>query len=134
MTNWHDILRTIFSPPLGSLWIAPNGIWNNSFASNRDANDVHPSVVGNVLDNGKRCWLIPGTSKNYNKGTNVFHTKIVPDDPTCPLTYFLIKYRMTMNSESVADLDRGWNGIDTLNDDQVKELKLQIKFSLGIDV
>ena len=41
---------------------------------------------------------------------------------------------MTYNSKDILSLQRGWNGIDSLSDTQVEELKLQIKFSLGINV
>lgn len=134
MIDWHDILKKVYSPPIGSLWVAPNGIWNNSFAHNKDKDDCHPSVIGRIYEGGQRCWLIPGTSKEYKKGTDVFKVKINPDDPDCPLSHFLIKLRMTYNSKDVLNLVRGWNGIDTLNEQQTDELKMQIKFSLGINV
>ena len=125
LSKWKSILQDIYCPVIGSIWVAPNGIWNNHFAHNKDKDDFHPSVVGRV---------IPGTSKDYNKGTNVFRVKINPDDPDCPYSHFLIKLRMTYNSKDLTNLQRGWNGIDTLSDSQTEELKLQIKFSLGINV
>lgn len=82
----------------------------------------------------KKCWIIPGTSKEYNKGTNVFKVKIDPENPDCPYSHFLIKLRMTYNSKDLPNLQRGWNGVDTLSDSQIEDLKLQIKFSLGINV
>ena len=134
MIDWHDILKQVYSPPIGSLWVAPNGIWNNSFAHNKDKDDFHPSVIGRIYDEGQKCWLIPGTSKEYNKGTNVFKVKIDTNDPECPYTHFLIKLRMTYNSKDLPNLRRGWNGVDALSDSQIEDLKLQIKFSLGINV
>ena len=113
LSKWRSILQDIYCPVIGSIWVAPNGIWNNHFAHNKDKDDFHPSVVGRVFDENKKCWIIPGTSKDYNKGTNVFRVKINPD---------------------LTNLQRGWNGIDTLSDSQTEELKLQIKFSLGINV
>ena len=132
--DWKSILQEIYCPILGSLWVAPNGIWNNHFAHNKAKEDIHPSVIGRVYDEDKKCWLIPGTSKDYNKGANVFRTKIDPNDPNCPYSHFLIKLRMIYNSKDLNNLQRGWNGIDTLSDSQTEELKMQIKFSLGINV
>ena len=94
MIDWHEILKEIYSPPIGSLWVAPNGIWNNSFAHNKDKDDFHPSVIGRLFENNHRCWLIPGTSKDYKKGSDVFNVKIDPEDPDCPYSHFLIKLRM----------------------------------------
>lgn len=132
--DWKQVLRTIYSPPIGSIWTAPNAIWTNSFAHNKAGNDTHPSVVGRVFEKDRLCWVIPGTTKTYNKGSNVFRTKINPDNPDCPDTHFLIALRMTCTIEELLELKRGWNGIDDLRDSQVEELKLQIRFSLGINV
>ena len=41
---------------------------------------------------------------------------------------------MTYTSRDLINLKRGWNGIDSLDEKQTEDLKLQIKFSLGIDV
>ena len=46
--NWKSILKDIYCPTIGSLWVAPNGIWNNSFAHNKASEEFHPSVVGRV--------------------------------------------------------------------------------------
>lgn len=132
--DWRSILQEIYAPEIGSLWAAPNGIWNNRFAANKNDTDCHPSVVGRVYDQNTKCWLIPGTTKDYNKGSSVFRVKINPEDSECPYTHFLIKLRMVCNSRDILNLYRGWNGVDILNDSQIEDLKLQIKFSLGIDV
>ena len=134
LSNWKSILQDIYCPVIGSIWVAPNGIWNNHFAHNKDKDDFHPSVIGRVYDENKKCWIIPGTSKEYNKGTNVFKVKIDPENPDCPYSHFLIKLRRTYNSKDLPNLQRGWNGVDTLSDSQIEDLKLQIKFSLGINV
>lgn len=91
-------------------------------------------MIGRLFENNHRCWLIPGTSKDYKKGSDVFKVKIDPEDPDCSYSHFLIKLRMVYNSKDVLLLDRGWNGIDSLNEQQTKDLKLQIKFCLGINV
>lgn len=132
--NWKKILQELYTPAIGSIWVAPNGIWNNQFAHNKADDDVHPSVVGRVFDENKHCWLIPGTSKDYNKGSNVFRVKLNQNDPECPYSHFLIKLRMTYNSSDLTNLRRGWNGIDALSNQQTEEFKLQIKFCLGINV
>lgn len=131
--DWKSVLLQIYRPPIGSLWVAPNGIWDNCFAHNKSKEGVHPSVVGRVFSD-KRCWLIPGTSKEYNKGSSVFRTKLDPTNVNCPYSHFLIRLRMTYTSKDLINLKRGWNGIDSLDEKQTEDLKLQIKFSLGIDV
>ncbi len=133
-SDWKNILQEIYYPAIGSLWAAPNGIWNNDFAHNKDKNDVHPSVIGRVFDNNKKCWIIPGTSKEHSIGSNVYRVKINSSDPDCPYSHFLIKLRMTYNSKDILNLQRGWNGVENLNEQQTADLKLHIKFSLGIDV
>lgn len=134
MQDWKQILSNIYSPDIGSLWIAPNGIWKNSFAANKDKNDCHPTVVGKVNADNLSCRIIPGTTKEYQKGSSVFRVKINPADPNCPHSNFLIKLWMTYNVSDLLKLDRGWNGVDSLDEDQIKELKLQIKFCYRIDV
>ena len=132
--DWKSVLQDIFCPTIGSLWAAPNGIWNNSFAHNKEKEDCHPSVVGRTFNGCRSCWLIPGTSKKYRNGSDVYKVKINPDDPDCPVSHFLINLRMTYNSKDLLCLERGWNDVDSLNEQQTDDLKLQIKFCLGIDV
>ena len=56
--DWKGILKDIYYPEIGSLWVAPNGIWNNNFAHNKAKDDSHPSVIGRVFDDNKKCWII----------------------------------------------------------------------------
>lgn len=134
MQNWKQILSNIYTPEIGSLWVAPNGIWNNSFAANKDREDCHPTVVGKVNTDDISCRIIPGTTKEYQKGSSVFTVKINPTDSDCPVSNFLIKLWMTYNNSDLLKLNRGWDGMDSLNDTQIEDLKLQIKFCHGIDV
>ncbi|KAA6343082.1 hypothetical protein EZS27_009213 [termite gut metagenome] len=134
MHDWKQILLSIYTPEVGSLWTAPNGIWNNSFASNKDKDDYHPVVVGKVNMDKVSCRIIPGTTKEYQKGSCVYKVKLNPNDLDCPISNFLIKLWMTYSNNNLVKMKRGWNGIDSLNQEQIKELKLQIKFCLGIDV
>lgn len=134
MQDWKQILSNIYTPEIGSLWVAPNGIWDNSFAANKDKEDCHPTVVGKVNTDNISCRIIPGTTKEYQKGSSVFKVKINLADPNCPISNFLIKLWMTYSNTDLTQLDRGWNGIDTLSDTHITDLKLQIKFCHGIDV
>lgn len=131
--NWKSILQSIYTPPIGSLWVAPNGIWTSRFAHNKDANDTHPSVVGRIMTDNQSCWLIPGTSQDH-MGSSVFKTRIDETDPNGKYTHFLINLLMTYTIKDLMILHRGWNGIDTLSNKQVDELKLKIFFCLGINV
>lgn len=134
ISNWKSILQDIYYPIIGSIWVAPNGIWKNGFAKNKNKEDFHPSVVGRVYNENKQCWLIPGTSKEHIIGANVFRVKINQTDPDCPVSYFLLKLKMTYNSKDILKLQRGWNGVDSLDEQQTEELKMHIKFSLGVNV
>lgn len=77
ISNWKSILQDIYCPVIGSLWVAPNGIWNNQFARNKDKDDYHPSVIGRVYDQNTKCWIIPGTSKDYNKGRMSLNVRLI---------------------------------------------------------
>lgn len=134
MKDWKQILYEIYAPGIGSIWAAPNGIWTNSFASNKSETDYHPSVVGKVSTCKARCQIVPGTSKDYRKGTCVFKVKLNQGDLDCPFTYFLIDLWMTFSKSDLLTLKQGWNGINYLNEGQLKNFKLQIKFCKGINV
>ncbi len=134
MKDWKQILYDIYSPEVGSIWAAPNGIWTNLFASNKSETDYHPSVVGKVSSCKTNCQIVPGTSKDYRKGSCVFKVKLNTIDPTCSLSYFLIDLWMTFSKNELLTLKQGWNGIDNFTEQQLKDFKLQIKFCKGIDV
>ena len=134
MKDWKQILYDIYAPEVGSIWAAPNGIWTNSFASNKSETNYHPSVVGKVSSCRTSCQIVPGTSKDYRKGSCVFKVKLNTSDPTCLLSYFLIDLCMTFSKSDLLTLKQGWNGIDNLNEEQLKAFKQQIKFCKGIDV
>lgn len=134
MEHWKTILYDIYSPEIGSIWAAPNGIWKNSFALNKSENDFHPSLVGKVNEIQGSCKIVPGTSKNYRKGSCVFKVKIDEQDSECILSYFLIDLWMTFNTKELIKLNHGWNGIEHLSEHAIKEFKMQIKFCHGIDV
>jgi hypothetical protein len=134
MKDWKEKLYDIYAPEIGSIWAAPNRIWNNSFASNKSETDYHPCVVGKVSSCRTTCQIVPGTSKDYRKGSCVFKVKLNTTDPACPLSYFLIDLWMTFSKSDLLTLKKGWNGIENLNELQLKAFKQQIKFCKGIDV
>lgn len=134
MKDWKQILFDIYAPEVGSIWAAPNGIWTNSFAANKSEKDFHPSIVGKVSTCKTSCQIVPGTTKAYRMGSCVFKIKLNPAVPNFPLSYFLIDLWMTFSKSDLLTLKQGWSGIDNLNDAQLKDFKLQIKFCKGIDV
>lgn len=125
--NLRQLLYDIYNPEEGSIWVAPNGIWNGTFAANKPKTDFHPSVVGELSSCKTYCKIVPGTSKDYNKGGCVFKVTLNPSDPNCPKSYFLIKLCMTLTKSDLITLKLGWNGIDYFNESQLKEFKQQFK-------
>src|SRR5688500_9157405 len=120
MKDWKEILYNVYTPDIGSIWVAPNGIWKNSFASNKPETDFHPSVVGKISSCRTSCQIVPGTSKDYRRGACVFKVKLNPVDPDSPLSYFLIDLWMTFNKSDLLTLKKGWNGVDNLIEDHLK--------------
>lgn len=131
MKDWKSILYTIYTPDIGSLWGVNNGFWRNSFAANKPDDDYHPGLVGKIGSCKTFCYLIPGTTKDYRRGSCVYKVKLNPTDPSCPSSYFLIDLWITVNNSEFYKLKRGWNGIDNLNDIQLNDLIQQIKFCKG---
>lgn len=132
--DWKDVLYKIYTPEVGSLWSAPNCIWNNSFASNKPKDDFHPALVGRVLSSSSITKIVPGTTKNYRKGSCVYRVTLKSDVNGFPESYFLIDLWMSYSIEDIIKLKRGWNGVSELNDEQLKAFKLQIKICNSIDV
>ena len=134
LKDWKQILYDIYEPDIGSLWAAPNSIWKNSFAANKADTDYHPAVIGKNSPCKTNSQIIPGTSKEYRRGSCVFKVKLNANDPNYPYSHFLIDLWMTFSKSDLFKLKRGWNGIICFNEQQLKEFKLQIKFCTGIDV
>lgn len=126
--DYRDILRRIYQPEIGSIWKAPNIIWKNSFAINKSQNGFHPSIVEKIRKDNISVQLVPGTTKEYNKGSCVFKVDLAGDKT---FSFFLLKLSMPYIIEDLVKLDRGWNGIDVLNDEQTKDFKWQIKICKG---
>jgi hypothetical protein len=131
MQDWKKILKTIYTPDIGSLWAVPNNIWNNGFASNRAGEDLHPALLERITPCKTITYIIPGTSKDYKQGSCVYKTKINPMDLSCNHSYFLIKLSMPFTIDKLMDLRQGWNGVDVLNEKQLADFKMQIKFCRG---
>jgi len=79
------------------------------------------------------CKIIPGTTKEYQKGTCVYKVKL-KDDEDCPYSHFLLKLWMTYNNNDLLRLHRGWNKVEIMTDEQINGLRQQIKFCYGINV
>ena len=131
MMNWKKVLKSIYTPEAGTLWAVPNKIWNNGFATNKSSVEFHPAIVEKTSGCNTITYIIPGTSKDYNQGSCVFKIKINALNPLCPHSYFLIKLSMPFTKESLLDLKSGWNGIEILNEKQISEFNMQLKFCKG---
>lgn len=113
--NYYEILRELYTPEFGSIWKAPNKIWSTGFAHNKSREDLHPTVVARVHTDNSTVNLVPGTSKNYRRDNCVFSVKLNEGGRT---THFLIDLSMPSTVEEVKQLDRGWDGVYELNDEQ----------------
>lgn len=123
--NYYDILRELYVPQFGSIWKAPNSIWSSGFAQNAERSGIHPSIVEVVLPDAVTARIIPGTSKDYRRGKCVFVVKLGNSSQT---SHFLIDLSMPIEVEELKKLDRGWNGIDDLDEDQKVRFHSQISY------
>jgi hypothetical protein len=128
MMNYYDILRELYVPEFGSIWKAPNCIWTSGFAHNGAEKGLHPSIVEKVLKDEITVRLVPGTSKNYRTGRCVYVVKMGDDER---ISHFLIDLSMPYHIDELKKLDRGWNGVDDLNEEQKSRFNLQIMACRG---
>ncbi len=126
--DYKEVLRKIYRPEVGSIWKAPNRIWNNSFAKNKPAESFHPSIVEKIKNDGISVQLAPGTTKEYQQGSCVFKVDLKGDGI---FSFFLLKLSMPYIIEDLLKLERGWNGVESLNENQLKDFKWQIKMCKG---
>ncbi|MBS1631376.1 MAG: hypothetical protein JST10_02270 [Bacteroidetes bacterium] len=131
MQDWKQILKSIYTPDVCSLWAVPNKIWNNGFASNKAGEDLHPALVEKVTPCKTITHIIPGTSKDYKQGSCVFKIKINQKNPASVTSYFLIKLSMPFTKDALVSLRHGWDGVDILNEKQIEDFKMQLKFCRG---
>lgn len=134
MQDWKSVLYSIYTPNVGSIWGVFNGFWSNSFAANKPTHELHPGLVGKVNPNDAFCKLVPGTTKDYRKGSCVYKVCLNTMDPACPTSYFLIDLWMTVNNSDLYKLKRGWDGINDLDKQQLSDFIQQIKFCRGQNV
>jgi len=126
--DYLGILKQIYKPEIGSIWKAPNNFWTGSFAKNKNPEDYHPSIVEKVKQDGVSVQLTPGTTKEYQKGSCVFKIDLKEDEK---YSFFLLKLSMPYIIDDLLNLDRGWNGIDSLNEKQLNDFEWQIKICKG---
>ncbi|HOE39205.1 MAG TPA: hypothetical protein PLG05_04410 [Bacteroidales bacterium] len=126
--DYRDVLKRIYKPEFGSIWKAPNKIWTNNFAKNKSKEDLHPAIVERVRNDNVSVQLVPGTTKEYKKGSCVFKVDLAGDNT---FSYFLLKLSMPYIIEDLLNMERGWNGVDVLNEDQIHDFKWQIKMCKG---
>ncbi len=131
MQDWKQILKSIYTPDVGSLWAVPNMVWNNGFASNKAGEELHPALVERIAPCKTITHIIPGTSKDYKQGSCVFKIKINQKKPATVTSYFLIKLSMPFTKDALVSLRQGWDGVDILNEKQIEDFKMQLKFCRG---
>ncbi len=126
--NYLDILKKIYKPEIGSIWKAPNNIWTSSFAKNKSPNEYHPSIVERIKLDGVSVQLAPGTTKEYLKGSCVYKVDL---NGIGKYSFFLLKLSMPYIIQDLVNLDRGWDGIDCLEESELQNFKWQIKACKG---
>lgn len=124
----YSIIFTRIYAPVGSIWQAPNRIWNNGFARNKSKIGIHPAVVEKIRQDSFSVQLAPGTRKDYNIGSCVFTTSLKNCEKK---TYFLLKLSMPISINELLKLERGWKTQYYLSNSETKELIWQIKMCKG---
>lgn len=99
-----------------SVWAAPNKIWGEEFAHNKPDDDLHPSVVLELLNDEITCRVIPGTSKDYKKGRKCTYS--IKLKSHWKDSFFLINKSITQLNEDVMQFHHGWGEVKELNDKQ----------------
>ena len=131
MQDWKKILMTIYTPDIGSLWAVPNKVWNNGFAHNKAGEDLHPALVERIAPCKTITHIIPGTTKDYKQGSCVFKIKINQKDPAAITSFFFFFLSMPFTKDTLISLSQGWDGVDVLNEKQLADFKMQLKFCKG---
>lgn len=126
--DYRDILKKIYKPEVGSIWNAPNLIWTNGFSKNKKGEGFHPSIVEKIKSDNVSVQIAPGTTKKYLKGSCVYKTDLMGDGK---YSYFLLKLSMPYTIDDLLDLNRGWHGINSLSELQLKDFTWQIKICKG---
>ena len=116
-----------FAPVIGSIWAAPNRIWDNDFAWNKKSDDFHPAIVAEIKACNTIITILPGTTSNHDGEICAYKVDLQYNNKT---SYFLFALAMPYTKEKLLDLDRGWNGINELNKNQLTNFKSKIKICL----
>ena len=122
--SYFEVLKEIWKPPVGSIWKIPNYIWNTGFATNKSKDDIHPAIVEKLFKDNLHARIVPGTSKDYNKGKCVYEVDFSNQGK---ISYFLIRLSMPILIDDFNNLKRGWDRIEDLNEEQLSEFKRQVK-------
>jgi len=126
--DYREILFKLYTPEIGTIWKAPNYIWTTGFAANKPPDEIHPSIIEKLDPSRTIAQLVPGTSKDYMKGSCVFKVKLNEKNR---VTNFLLKLAMPYSIEVIKNFERGWNGVLELSEEQLGDFKRQIKFCRG---
>jgi hypothetical protein len=128
--DYREALKAIYTPKSGSIWRAPNKIWSSGFAQNESANpeSIHPLVVEKLLPDDVTTIVIPGTSKDYQRGSCVYKVEL---GGSGIITHFLILLSMPYPANDLMDLERGWHGDDEFAETQQSHFVRQLKFCRG---
>ncbi|RKD90031.1 hypothetical protein [Mangrovibacterium diazotrophicum] len=122
------ILDNFSKVTVGSIWAAPNYIWNNGFARNLHGLGYHPAIVEKVKKDGISVQLTPGTSKTYKIGSCVFVVKLARFSRK---SNFLLKLSMPYLIEDLEALSTGWDNVQCLSENQLHDFQTQIAFCKG---
>lgn len=126
--SYLEVLKSVYLPAIGSIWKAPNRIWKTGFASNKTFDGLHPALVEKVNTDKIQVRLVPGTSKDYKKGSCVY---IVDLNNCGRKSFFLLKLSMPFLIEDLLDLEKGWDNKYELDEKQLNSFNWQIKICKG---
>lgn len=126
--DFYEALKKLYVPQFGSIWKAPNRIWTSGFARGANGEHIHPSIVEKIYKDNVTVTLVPGTSKDYQRGSCVWKADLSVNSRK---TYFLLKLSMPYHIDDLKDNERGWDGIDELDNEQKSDFNRQIKFCRG---
>jgi len=125
---FKEVYKTLpFTPDIGSIWAAPNKIWNNDFAWNKGPNDYHPAIVAEIKPCNTILRILPGTTSNHDGERCAYKVKLGKERK---ISYFLFALAMPYTKDNLLDLERGWSGVDELNKNQLIDYKSKIEICL----
>jgi hypothetical protein len=114
-------------PDVGSIWAAPNNIWNNEFAWNQRHQGYHPAIVAEKKSCNVLITILPGTTSKHDVGVCVYRVMLKPGMKT---SYFLFNLAMPYVKDDLLKLERGWSGVDELTSTQLIDFQKKIEYCL----